>query len=294
MGFLVPLIASAAGAAIASTAGRGGRRPKAVVEWTPEQWEVSRYLSKLLRGRLGKPLEQWPGPYTVPLQPQEYATLEALRELAASPPTPWRLAAEGYTPWLPSREAMERYWREALVEPVMREYRETLLPELRESFRHAFWGSERLAAERELAEDVAARLAAERARLAWQEEMARREALERAFERQLEASRWLAALPVAAAEEEARLGALERAIREADLERRMREWLRTRPEHSPYLQAALSYLRTMPVSYYFPPPSPWEALGYGLMGVGVRNLYEGLSGVDFARLLSSIFGGGEG
>jgi len=292
MGFLIPLIAAGTGAALASASRKGGPRP--AVEWTPEQQVVSRSLSRMLLQELGRPLPQWTGPYTVPLQPQEYATLEALRELAASPPTPWRLAAEGYTPWLPSREAMERYWREALVEPVMKEYRETLLPELRGSFRHAFWGSERLAAERELAEDVAARLAAERARLAWQEEMARREALERAFERQLEASRWLAALPVAAAEEEARLGALERAIREADLERRMREWLRTRPEHSPYLQAALSYLRTMPVSYYFPPPSPWEALGYGLMGAGVRGLYEGLSGVDFARLLSSIFGGGEG
>lgn len=182
--------------------------------------------------------------------------------------------------------------------PALRAFREEILPAVREQFvgTGQFWGTARQQAEAREASRLAEALAAQRAQATLQDIEAQRQAA-------LEGARMAAgALPAAlsytlegamqpfqaglAAREqawretlgayEARLGAaralagmagLQYQMEQNALERAYQEWLRTRPEASPYLQMAFQFLGVPMIGLYQPPyqPSPW-AVGASILG----------------------------
>lgn len=131
--------------------------------------------------------------------------------------------AGGQLPYEVGPEWAERYFEEAIRPVYEREFREKVLPQIRAAYAGpGYWGSARAQAEREAAEKLAETLMAERAKLMYGEELARREAIEKGIQAGLTAAQ-LAPLaealriPVAAAAAYPAAEAIEAAFRAAAL-----------------------------------------------------------------------------
>jgi len=89
-----------------------------------------------------------------------------------------------------SRDAAEEFYRQTVEAPLMRAFKQDILPKIRAAYAGpTFWSSFRARAEQQAAEDLMSKLAQERARILWEDELARRSALERALSRGLQAER---------------------------------------------------------------------------------------------------------
>lgn len=144
-------------------------------------------------------------------------------------------------------EWANQYYEQAIRPIAMREWEETTLPQIRESFAGpGYWGSERARTETKAARDLSTDLTAQKSKLMYDEELARRQAFESAANRQastaLQAEQ--AALEgIGSAGQYSRMIEQERVL--ADLQR----WLAgetvdgvTPTQYNPYLAIALSLM----------------------------------------------------
>ena len=121
----------------------------------------------------------------------------------------------------------------------------------------------------------------------YQEELGTRAAKERALQRGLPAVQ----LATGLASQLAQLGIVQRGLQDVALMRQYQDWLRTRPEYSPWLQMAPTFLSITPYTQYpvYKIPSPGfgsymggalgEALGTGLGGIlskGLGNILKSI------------------
>ena len=159
------------------------QRPEKVEMWTPEQKELFQALAPILRAGITRPAPTYPGQMHVPRTPEEEGYFQGVPELATFlGGARARLREPSYqiTP-----EATEQFYQEAIRAPMMREWGEVVEPMIREAYAGpGYWGSARAEAQTRGAQDLATQLGAQRAGLYYQDELARRQALESAAARE--------------------------------------------------------------------------------------------------------------
>jgi len=208
-------------------------RPKIKTEssLTPEQQALAYEIYKYLQPHIGEGAEPYTGEFVAQPSPAEELGLRRLSEYLQEQ-------------WTPAKR--EELFQEIYAKPTIREVQEEILPLVREAYAGAgtYWGSPRARAE----ERVLSTLAAELARRRGEFELLARE------------------MPLRQAQAAMQLGSLPRLLQQLELEKRYQEFIRTRPEVSPYLQAALAYIGTPMLAAYGVPAKPSLAeqlLGYG-------------------------------
>lgn len=164
--------------------GSGGTTSKVVKEsiWTPEQ----QALAKQLMGTLDfGPAAKAPA-MSVDTTGEEQRYLNFIKSLASNKAFGNLLAGKpGYDV---GPEWAAKYFEEGIRPEYLREWEQTTLPQIRESYAGpTFWGTQRMQEESRAAGNLASELAAKRAELMYGEELAGREATEKAYERILPA-----------------------------------------------------------------------------------------------------------
>ena len=280
---------------------------------TPEQQQLARQLA----GLIGQGLAQGIAPYTGQLSAGVPALLSqaqgATAGLLGAAPVLGQMPTYQQSPFMTQTlqpalarmlsgqpaftvdtEATQRAL-EAAQAPVVRQFQEQLLPQLREQYVGGgnFWSRARQEAEARAASSLAESLAAQRAQGALSDIEAQRQAalqgaqiaaqvapvaanfaLQSAWQpfqaamaaRQQALSEWQAGTgtQLEAARLSGALAGQQYQIEQDALTRAYQEWLRTRPESSPYLQMAFQFLGIPMMAAYQPPAyiSPWaQALG---------------------------------
>lgn len=233
---------------------------------TPEQEELYNRLIQGLSGRVFTPGEQYSGPVSAdPTESQQQAQTALARAISGESSLGEALqrALSGQPSTSTSPEAMDRYFSEAVEAPMRREYEETQT-QLANEFAGpgTYWGGARMDAQQGAAGDFASALASERANLAWQNEQSRRQLSESAADRALQAGQLSSGL----AEALYNMGSQQQNIEQQGLERLYEEFVRTRPENQPYLEAVLQALQ-IPAQFKYYQEGSQGAIP-GLVGAG--------------------------
>ncbi len=199
----------------------------------------------------------------------------------------------GEAPYDISPQAREEFWSKGIEEPLMKQYQRFVLPQVKRRYSHAFWGSEANKGINQAQQDLMDTLAKARSNLMYQEELGNRAAKERAL------SRGLQTVPVASglAGQLAQLGAVQRGLQDVALMRQYQDWLRTRPEYSPWLQMAPTFLSLTPYTQYPVSTIPKTSFGSALAGGLGGALGQGLGGLlsgGIGSILGNVLGGGAG
>ena len=186
----------------------------------------------------------------------------------------------GEPPYDVSPEAREEFWQKGILTPVKREFEEWALPDLKRRYSHAFWGSEANKALNKAYRDLLDTLAGARSKLMYQEELGTRAAKERALERGMRGTEMATGLM----SQLAQLGAVQRALQDTALMREYEEWLRTRPEYSPWLQMAPTFLSITPYTQ-MPIYTTPKVHGMGIGGI-LGNILGTAGGLGLGGFLS--------
>ena len=151
-------------------------------------------------------------------------------------------------------EATEQYYQQSVRAPALKEFRETTMPLLAESFSGpGFWSSGRADATTKAISDLNTNLTQLHGQLLYADEQARRNALESAFGRQANAAM------IAGPQETSQLAQAslyERGVRESEIQSQMARWLsgeringQAITAYNPSTQLALSLLNAQPFAY---------------------------------------------
>ena len=175
-------------------------------------------------------------------------------------------------------ETTEQYYQDVIRAPMMKDWREVVEPQIRESFAGpGYWGSARAQAQVEGAEDLTTTLGSERGKLYYADEQARREALEAAAAREAGFAPIMAQLDYLGttegakfAEEVAKSRAeYSRQIEQERIAGELQRWLMgeevggvTPTQYNPFLQLAFQALGLSP--YVVGTKTTGSSYGYGL------------------------------
>ena len=242
------ILKSEAPAALRFISGSGSSaksRPQLVGMWDPGQLETYAGLWPTVSGGLGEAAPSYPKSMYVPKTPEEEAYLEAVPGLASEVGAArGRLGQPAFeiTP-----ETTEEYYQQAIKAPLMKEWQETVEPMIREAYAGpGYYGSARAGAQAKGAETLATTLGAQRATLAYQDEQARRAALESAAGREA-----VGAAPMATAEAGmlGTAGEYSRMIDQEQVQADLQRWLMgeevegvTPSQYNPFIQLAFQIL----------------------------------------------------
>lgn len=231
-------------------------RPQRVNVWNKQQKQIGKVLGPIIESGLGQPVPRYPGQLYVPTTEAESRYLQSVGQGAsgdyASASEAVRRALSGKVPYELGPQWAEKYFEEAIRPVAMREFRETFLPQIRESFAGpGYYGSARGLVETKGAEDLATQLAAQRASLMYGEELARRQAEESAANRAAQ----MASVAYPQTVEAARgAGEYERGIEQEKVAADFQRWLMgeevegTSPMmYNPFIQIALDFLGLRPI-----------------------------------------------
>jgi len=231
---------------------KASSKPVQLPAWAPEQYAVMTPLAAAIRRGIEQPVPTYPGQMYVPRTPEESAYFQqvpGIAEQIAQARTRLGQPAYEVTP-----ETTEQYYQQAIKAPMMKEWREIAEPAIREAYTGpGYWGSARAEAQARGAETLATELGSKRAELSYQDEMARRQALESAAGREA-----TYALPYATGQAEmlGTAGAYARGVEQerslADLNR----WLMgetvegvSPTQYNPFVQLAFQLLGLSPYEY---------------------------------------------
>lgn len=235
--------------------------------WAPE---VTKMAGKELP-MYGKSWED----YSTPLTSGEWDAISRNARLSA-------LGEQGLGPLLKG-EFPEQYYRDTLYQPALKNWQEDILPVLNESYAGpsggGYWGTARANAAGKSARDLTDTLAAKRAELAWNVQQNVPNAI---------------AAANALTQTEAQAQQTPRLVQQFGLEKLYNEWVRTRPENSPYLKAALDFLNLSTVTNTYDPASEANTERYwkNQMLGNWMSFAPSLSG--FTNTLSAYKGGSTG
>lgn len=197
---------------------------------SPEQQKLNSQLIQQLLGNLGQAAPQYEGQYTPAVTSQQELSMQQLaRALQGEGAMGQALTGslKGTSP-----ETREEYFRTNIQQPAQEQYQD-VQTQLANQFVGSgnFWGGAREDLQQEAATDFAKSMAAERANLAWQTE-------------QSDQQRALQGVELSNALSQALygMGAQQQGMQQQGLDRQYQEYVRTRPENSPYLQAAFQAL----------------------------------------------------
>ena len=232
--------------------------------WTPEHWQVFRDLMSSF-GDLG-PGAAYPGqlPGTEGPTPYEQTSLAGLENWANMVATG---GSQEYQDAMRSALSGQPadiggYFKETVQDPMLRTFREEVLPDISRAYGSNYWGSERLGAQRKAAESLTSSLTSARANMAYNAEEAARNRMLSALG--LEQSNMM--LPGQAYESFLTAGALPRLLRTQGQQAQYQEWLRQ--QGVPYQRAGL-LLQLLGLS-------PYENYAVGLPGQA--GMFQGFMG----------------
>lgn len=220
--------------------------------WSPEQRRVMSTLAEAIQRGLQEPVPAYPGRLYIPRTAEEevyFQRVPALvQELAEARA---RLGQPAYTV---TPETTEQFYQQAIRAPALREWQEVVEPAIREAYTGpGYWGSARAEAQRKAAEDLATTLAARRAELAYQEELARRQALEAAAARE---AQYMLPMTTAEAQTLGTAGEYARMIEQEAALAGLQRWLMgeqvagvTPTQYNPFLQLGFQLLGLSPYVY---------------------------------------------
>ena len=236
-------------------------RPEAVIEgsvprWTPWQQRLGQTIGSYLRSPQDQPYSgRLPG--TVDLSDLEQMSLGGLERMFSGEGILEQQQEQLQQRMDPNARAeeIERYFQEAVSEPMWEEFREETIPEIRGRYAPSgFWSGQRVEAEENAMEDLIDSLSRERAGLAYQE---RRDALEamgmvpQSFQTELQGQ--LGRLEA---------GAVPREVEEQGLQSVYQEWLRQSEERDQWVDQVLNALNLQGFdTYAFGTPSDKGILG---------------------------------
>lgn len=193
----------------------------------------------------------------------------------------------GEPPYEISPEAREEFWTKGIEVPLEKQFQRWTLPQVKRRYSHAFWGSEANRGINQAYQDFLDTLAKARSNLMYQEELGTRAAKERALERGLPAVTAATGLQ----QQLAQLGAVQRGLQDVALMRQYQDWLRTRPEASPWLAMTPQFLGITPYTQYpvYSTPSATGGVG-GFLG-NILGMGGGLGlGSFISKGLGKLFG----
>lgn len=170
-----------------------------------------------LLGLMSGPAPSYPGQMYVPTTEQEQRYFDFVNNLAQNKTFSNLLSGE--VPYEIGPEWAENYYEKGIRDPALREYEEVVLPQLRESYAGpGYWGSARARAETSAAGDLASELSARKSKLLYDEELARRSAIESAYSRVLPTTQFYT-------DEMQEAGALQRQIEQEKVLANLQRWL---------------------------------------------------------------------
>lgn len=265
---------------------------KTVPKLTDEQLSLLKTAIGKIEPQIGKGVSAYPGQYSAALTPEEQQYADMLKSTMANLPEAWKRAMNpDYVPYDISPAAAENFYEYSIKRPALKTYKEDILPQIDTKFRNQFWGTERMKAENKAGTDLAAKLASTHADLMYKEELARRQALQDALTRAIGA----AGIPEELSKTLAGYGTAKRAIEQNTLEAKYKDWMRTRPEYSPYYKLALGFLGISPYNTVVTQTSGSSGLLGGLMqGAGFmlgNTVLPGIGGAIGSALGSTAAGG---
>lgn len=192
--------------------GGGGTESKVTSSLTETQKKAEKKLGSYLMPKIGTGLPGYAGTLSANL-PEEYQTTENYLQDVIS----GKYASSDY---------LEPYFKSNIQDPLMKTWKETILPEIGGTAGKGgfFYGSGREELERQSAEDLLSELGKQRSSLYFQTEQAERDRQQGA-----------AGLSLSAA-----MG--ETAVEQGALTREQEEWMRTQPEYNHLLSMMLGYL----------------------------------------------------
>lgn len=164
-------------------AGKSSADTKRISVWNKPQKQLANRLFPQLESGLSQPVPRYPGQMYVPTTGTEQTWLNTVPQLATDLASMrGRLGQPAYeiTP-----EATENFYQQSIVAPTMREWEKTTRPTIKEAYSGpGYWGSARANEESDAAQNLAISLGAKRGELGYADEMARREALTGAANRE--------------------------------------------------------------------------------------------------------------
>lgn len=155
--------------------------PEQLSMYTPEQQAMLKKLTDIASGGLGQPSPSMPSLYT-PQTGQEDTYFSWVNSLGRQKGL--QNVLSGTPGYEINPETTDKYFEESVRPGYMREFQETVLPTLRTSFSGpGYYGSARMGQEAKAGSDLAYKLASARAELGYKDEEARRESIDKAYER---------------------------------------------------------------------------------------------------------------
>ena len=218
---------------------------------TRPQRKVAQKTGSLIEQNLGQPMEQFPGEMIAALIPGMLQALSMISPTQMGQFDPQSAAAieqglSGQPSYDLSPQATENYFQRGVMAPMLRSYEQDIAPRIREGFaaKGASWSSRRGDATRKALEGLQTGALSELSRAVFSNQGLEAQLAESAANRQL------GTVPLAEAfgmRDVSRGGALTsafapfQAFEQAKASADYNEWMRTRPENSPWLQAALAF-----------------------------------------------------
>lgn len=221
------------------------QKPVKIDTWNPEQQALWKSLAAKLQSGIDSNVPKYPGKMYVPETSEESTYLSRANSIASE------LAAAkanlGKSAYEINSNTTEQYYKDVIEAPTIKKWQEIVEPQIRESFSGpGYWGSARANAQLDSSEDLATNLATARANLYYQDELSRREAAEKAAQREAQYG------ATYANEENAILGTAGQYSRMIDQEKvaaDMQRWLSgetikgvTPTQYNPFLQLVFQSL----------------------------------------------------
>ena len=241
--------------------GKSKTKIKKLPAWNPEQQEIFKKLAGLVD--VSKPAPPSPDMY-VPRTPEEQDYFDYVRSLARNQAMQKLLAGQPAYDVTP--EAAERYFEETVRPQYLRELRETILPQIEEAYAGpGYYGSSRARAKTRAVERTVQLLNEAYNQLMYNEELARRQALERALERALPAAQYYGS-------ELGQAGQLARMIEQEKVASDLQKFLmgekvegKWSPYYHPAVALALNLLGFSPYVYGSTSVTRGPGLGYSML-----------------------------
>jgi len=235
--------------------------------YTPEQQKLLDTLAKQTQKGLTSGVTAYPGEMYTPLSDIENQYLSSVSATTPARASAFESLLSGKPAYEINPATTEAYYQSAIRDPAMREYQDTTLPLLTESFSGpSFWSSNRAEQTQKSIQDLSEYLDTQHANLAYQDEQARRTALENAYSRMSGAVTAQPFTELGTAGQYARNVANEKVA--ADLNR----WLMgesvggvSAGQYNPYVNIAMSLLGFSPYTFTSSSESGGPGLGYQIV-----------------------------
>jgi hypothetical protein len=250
--------------------------PTKVDVWNPQQQELFNKLMGVVGG-MNAPVSSYPRQMYVDRTPEEQAYFNAINSVYGGGNLDQRVSAinsvlSGKPAYDINPEITEQFYQSAVKAPMMKEWSEVLLPQIKSSYAGpGYWGSARADAETEAATELSQNLASKRAELYYTDEQARRAALESAAGRQATLAGSGTDITQPAISQIGTAGQYARGILQEKVQADLQRWLMGESvdgsfaqQYNPYVQLALAMMGLTPYAIGQQTSSDSDSWNFGL------------------------------